>query len=86
MNPCMVPRPIIAGTEQSQSARSDRFRGAAMLDYSFGLKEEADAVNHAIEMVLSSGKVTADLKPRGRARDHGTGGAAPSAPLSKRKL
>jgi 3-isopropylmalate dehydrogenase len=36
---------------------------AAMLDYSFGLKEEADAVNHAIEMVLSSGRVTADLKP-----------------------
>ena len=38
---------------------------AAMLDYSFGLKEEADAVNHAIEMVLSSGRVTADLKPAG---------------------
>src|SRR5882757_8995446 len=38
---------------------------AAMLDYSFGLKEEADAVNHAIEMVLSSGRVTADLKPSG---------------------
>ena len=38
---------------------------AAMLDYSFGLKEEADAVNRAIELVLSSGKVTADLKPAG---------------------
>ena len=38
---------------------------AAMLDYSFGLKEEASAVNHAIEMVLSSGRVTADLKPGG---------------------
>jgi 3-isopropylmalate dehydrogenase len=38
---------------------------AAMLDYSFGLKEEADAVNHAIEMVLSSGNVTADLKSSG---------------------
>ncbi len=38
---------------------------AAMLDYSFGLKEEADAVNHAIEMVLSSGHVTSDLKPSG---------------------
>jgi 3-isopropylmalate dehydrogenase len=38
---------------------------AAMLDYSFGLKEEASAVNHAIEMVLSSGRVTADLKPSG---------------------
>jgi isocitrate/isopropylmalate dehydrogenase len=29
------------------------------------LKEEADAVNHAIEMVLSSGHVTSDLKPSG---------------------
>ncbi len=38
---------------------------AAMLDYSFGLKEEAEAVNHAIEMVLSIGRVTADLKPNG---------------------
>jgi 3-isopropylmalate dehydrogenase len=39
---------------------------AAMLDYSFGLKEEAAAVDHAIEMVLSSGRVTADLNPTGR--------------------
>ena len=38
---------------------------AAMLDYSFGLKEEADAVNHAIELVLSTGNVTADLKTKG---------------------
>ncbi len=38
---------------------------AAMLDYSFGLKEEASAVNHAIELVLSTGRVTADLKPSG---------------------
>ena len=36
---------------------------AAMLEYSFGLKNEADAVNNAIERVLNSGKVTADLKP-----------------------
>jgi 3-isopropylmalate dehydrogenase len=36
---------------------------AAMLEYSFGLKQEADAVNHAIERVLNSGRVTADLKP-----------------------
>jgi 3-isopropylmalate dehydrogenase len=39
---------------------------AAMLEYSFGLKEEAAAVNRAIETVLNSGKVTADLKPGGR--------------------
>src|SRR5450432_3376595 len=38
---------------------------AAMLEYSFGLKEEAVRVNAAIEAVLASGKVTADLKPSG---------------------
>ena len=39
---------------------------AAMLEYSFGLKEEAAAVNGAIEAVLNSGRVTADLKPAGK--------------------
>src|SRR5712692_7419944 len=39
---------------------------AAMLEYSFGLKDEATAVNAAIETVLGSGKVTGDLKPAGR--------------------
>jgi 3-isopropylmalate dehydrogenase len=38
---------------------------AAMLEYSFGLKEEAAAVSAAIEVVLNSGRVTADLKPAG---------------------
>ena len=38
---------------------------AAMLEYSFGLREEAAAVNRAIEAVLNSGRVTADLKPAG---------------------
>jgi 3-isopropylmalate dehydrogenase len=38
---------------------------AAMLEYSFGLPEEAAAVNRAVEAVLDSGRVTADLKPRG---------------------
>ncbi|MGA2716670.1 MAG: 3-isopropylmalate dehydrogenase [Bryobacteraceae bacterium] len=38
---------------------------AAMLEYSFGLTEEAAAVNHAMEQVLNSGKVTADLHPSG---------------------
>jgi 3-isopropylmalate dehydrogenase len=38
---------------------------AAMLEYSFGLKEEAAAVNAAMEQVLESGQVTADLKPKG---------------------
>ncbi len=36
---------------------------AAMLEYSFGLKTEAAAVNRAIETVLNSGRYTADLKP-----------------------
>ena len=39
---------------------------AAMLEYSFGLTKEAAAVNAAIEKVLNSGKVTADLKPKGK--------------------
>jgi 3-isopropylmalate dehydrogenase len=38
---------------------------AAMLEYSFGLQEEAAAVNAAMEKVLDSGQVTADLKPKG---------------------
>jgi 3-isopropylmalate dehydrogenase len=38
---------------------------AAMLEYSFGLAEEAAAVNHAMEQVLDSGHVTADLRPSG---------------------
>jgi 3-isopropylmalate dehydrogenase len=38
---------------------------AAMLEYSFGLTEEAAAVNKAMENVLNSGKVTADLRPTG---------------------
>ena len=32
-----------------------------MLEYSFGLKKEAAAVNAAVEAVLNSGQVTADL-------------------------
>jgi isocitrate/isopropylmalate dehydrogenase len=36
-----------------------------MLSYSFGLREEAAAVESAIERVLASGVVTADLRPRG---------------------
>ncbi len=38
---------------------------AAMLEYSFGLKQEAEAVESAIGAVLDSGRVTADLKPAG---------------------
>jgi 3-isopropylmalate dehydrogenase len=38
---------------------------AAMLEYTFGLMKEAEAVNTAIGRVLESGCVTADLKPKG---------------------
>jgi 3-isopropylmalate dehydrogenase len=38
---------------------------AAMFEYSFGLIEEAHAINRAMEDVLNSGRVTADLKPAG---------------------
>jgi 3-isopropylmalate dehydrogenase len=38
---------------------------AAMLEYSFGLKQEAQAVDAAIETVLRSARVTADLRPPG---------------------
>jgi 3-isopropylmalate dehydrogenase len=38
---------------------------AAMLEYSFGLMDEAKAVYAAMETVLNSGNTTADLKPKG---------------------
>jgi len=37
----------------------------AMLEYSFGLMAEAHAVYAAMEEVLNSGRVTADLRPKG---------------------
>lgn len=39
---------------------------AAMLEYSFGLTAEAQVIYQAMETVLNSGRVTADLKPEGR--------------------
>jgi 3-isopropylmalate dehydrogenase len=38
---------------------------AALLEYSFGLKEEASAVEKAVETVLAGGTATADLRPSG---------------------
>ena len=38
---------------------------AAMLQYSFGLLEEAAAVEAAVRRTLAAGRVTADLKPTG---------------------
>lgn len=39
---------------------------AALLEYSFGLTQEAAVVSKAIEQILESGRVTADLKPKGK--------------------
>ena len=67
-------RPVRAGAwlgarhrrpKQSQSVRRDRL-GGGHARISFGLKEEAAAVNRAVEAVLNSGRVTADLKPAGK--------------------
>jgi len=49
---------------------------AAMLEYSFGLMEEAAAVNRAMEEVLNSGHVTADLRPKGTPATTGQVGQA----------
>jgi 3-isopropylmalate dehydrogenase len=45
---------------------------AAMLEYSFGLKDEAAAVNSAMEDVLNAGRVTADLGGKASTSDVGT--------------
>ena len=52
--------PDIAGQNKANPLGAIGSVGA-MLEYSFGLKEEAAAVDRAIEAVLQSGKVTADL-------------------------
>ncbi|MBV9765537.1 MAG: 3-isopropylmalate dehydrogenase, partial [Acidobacteriaceae bacterium] len=59
---------------------------AAMLEYSFGLIEEAGAVNRAIEEVLNSGRVTADLKPQGPPATTSEVGDAVCSALSARAV
>jgi 3-isopropylmalate dehydrogenase len=54
---------------------------AAMLEYSFGLVVEANAVNAAIGRVLDSGRVTGDLKPKGTPATTEEVGRAVSAAL-----
>ena len=49
---------------------------AAMLEYSFGLTEEAGAIYRAMENILESGHVTADLQQGGRAASTGEVGDA----------
>ena len=56
--------PDIAGQNKANPLGAIGSAGAMLL-YSFGLKEEAAAVDAAIETVLKSGKVTADLRPTG---------------------
>jgi 3-isopropylmalate dehydrogenase len=56
--------PDIAGQDKANPFGAIGSVGA-MLEYSFGLGEEAAAVNRAIEEVLNSGRVTADLRPVG---------------------
>jgi len=57
--------PDIAGQNKANPLGAIGSVGA-MLEYSFGLKAEARAVDAAIEAVLESGKVTADLRPAGQ--------------------
>lgn len=59
---------------------------AAMLEYSFGLVDEARAVNRAIDEVLNSGRVTADLKPAGKPATTSEMGDAVCAALSVRAV
>ena len=56
--------PDIAGQNKANPLGAIGSVGAMLL-YSFGLKEEAAAVDAAIETVLNSGMVTADLRPSG---------------------
>lgn len=56
--------PDIAGQNKANPLGAIGSVGA-MLEYSFGLMEEARAVIRAIEEVLNSGRVTADLRPAG---------------------
>jgi 3-isopropylmalate dehydrogenase len=57
--------PDIAGQNKANPLGAIGSVGA-MLEYSFGLTAEAQAVYAAMETVLNSGRVTADLKPAGK--------------------
>ena len=56
--------PDIAGQNKANPLGAIGSVGTMLL-YSFGLKEESLAVDNAIEAVLQSGRVTADLRPSG---------------------
>src|SRR5690242_10702922 len=59
---------------------------AAMFEYSFGLAEDARRIYGAIEEVLNSGRVTADLKPAGKPAQTNEVGDAVCAALSARAV
>src|SRR5947208_14451031 len=67
--------PDIAGQNKANPLGAIGSVGA-LLEYSFGLKKEASAVDAAIEKVLASGPVTADLRPSGAAATTEEVGAA----------
>lgn len=56
---------------------------AAMLEYSFGLTAEAEAIYRSVESVLDSGKVTADLKTSGKPASTGEVGDGVCGLLAK---
>ena len=65
MNRCTARRRT--SRDRTKPIRWERSASAAaMLEYTFGLMKEAAAVNAAIGKVLESGRVTADLKPKGK--------------------
>ncbi len=59
---------------------------AAMLEYSFGLMDEARTVNRAMDEVLNSGRITADLNPAGQPATTREVGDAVAAALSARAV
>lgn len=75
--------PDIAGQNKANPLGAIGSVGA-MLEYSFGLSEEAQSVYDAIEEVLNSGRVTADLKPPSKPATTSEVGSAIREALSAR--
>ena len=75
--------PDIAGQNKANPLGAIGSVGA-MFEYSFGLMQEAQAVYNAVEEVLDSGHVTADLKPAGKPASTSEVGDAISRALTSR--
>src|SRR6478672_6372312 len=75
--------PDIAGQNKANPLGAIGSVGA-MFEYSFGLTEEARRIYSAIEEVLNSGRVTADLKPAGKPAQTSEVGDAVCAALGAR--